>query len=745
MKILIAEDNKVSRLLLERNLKDMGFEVVVTENGRDAWDVLQGDDAPSLAVLDWMMPYMDGVDVCRKVRELNNLCPTYILLLTAKQEKEDILSAFEAGADDYIVKPFDRDELMARVKVGQRLVEKQVLLNSLIDSIPDVVFFQDTKGAYLGCNPAFANMVGKPRAEIIGKHIDSDNAFFRHCSSLVERVMNTYEPVSFEEQVYAGTQDERLFTNILAPIKGAGQSVNGVIGICHDITERSQMESEHRRLAKVIEQSTEAIAVTDTEGDVEYVNSAFEALTGYSRAEIIGESIRVLKSGKHDVDFYQKLWEKILNGKTWSGHFMNLRKDGSFFEAESMIFPVRNRKEEIVNFVGMMRDVTQERLLAEQLRQAQKMNAVGQLAGGVAHDFNNLLMVIRNSAQFIKSAIPEDTESSEDATAIIDAAGRAATLTRQLLAFSRKQILDTKQVDLNNVLPDLRSMLSRLVPENIRIEIKLSDEPCLIRADIGQLEQVVMNMAINARDAMPGGGCLSIETRTEEIDSTSTHAFIDVVKDGGAYAVLIMSDTGVGIDRETQRHIFEPFFTTKGVGKGTGLGLSTAYGIIKQHDGHVSVYSEPGEGTTFKIYLPLQRQADGSEVDEEQAATKGGTETILLVEDEPFVLNIGVRMLQSLGYTVYSASNGVEALSQLEQQPAVDLLFTDVVMPEMDGTELAQKVREARPEIKILFASGYSEFHIKESGLLDDAANLLQKPYELAQVAEKIRQVLEGD
>lgn len=744
MKILIAEDNKVSRLLLNRTLTDMGYDVVVTENGQEAWDILKEDNAPPLAILDWMMPIMDGVEVCRRVRELNSLCPTYILLLTAKQEKADILSAFDAGADDYIVKPFDRDVLRARIKVGQRLVEKQVLLNSLIDSIPDVIFFKDTDGAFLGCNPAFSRMIDKPRSEIIGRNFEPAGGFFRHFSALVDQVIESREPVSFDEDFQAGTAQERLFNNIIAPIQSPDQSVSGVIGICHDITDRSRMEGEHRRLAKVVEQTTEAIAITDTDGRIEYVNSAFESLTGYTRDELVGEKVHILKSGNHEDAFYEKLWRTILGGQTWSGSFMNSHKSGSVFEAETVIFPVRNRKEEIVNFVGMMRDVTQERMLEEQLRQAQKMNAVGQLAGGVAHDFNNLLMVIRNSAQFIKSDLPAGSESSEDATAIMDASSRAAMLTRQLLAFSRKQILDMKMVNLNEAVRGVDSMLARLVPENIRIETNLSEKKRMIRADVGQLEQVIMNLVINARDAMPAGGCLTIETSSEFLAPEQSHAFVDVLKESGDHAVLSISDTGVGIDRETQKHIFEPFFTTKGVGKGTGLGLSTAYGIIRQHGGNVSVYSEPCKGTTFKIYLPLQSVAGAEQTSQEKMIATRGKETVLLVEDEPFVLNIGVRMLRSLGYTVLSASNGVEALEVLETESAIDLLFTDVVMPQMDGTELAQKVRETRPEIKILFASGYSEFHIKESGLLDEAANLLQKPFELAQMAEKVRQVLDS-
>jgi PAS domain S-box-containing protein len=744
MKVLIAEDNKTSRLLLERTLEKMGFDVVSTDNGFDAWNILRSDSSPQLAILDWMMPGLDGVEVCRKVRDLNGLYPPYIVLLTARHEKEDLLKAFESGADDYIIKPFDRDELLARIRVGQRLVQKQVLLNSLIDSIPDAVFFEDEQGLFLGCNKAFEKIATKPRAELLGKKLSDNISLFHHFPNVTDKVMETHESIQFESETLSEDGEMARFENIIAPIQGPDQSVGGLIGISHDITRRSRIESEHRRLATVIEQSTESICITNTEGTIEYVNMAFEKVTGYAAAEIVGKNIRVLKSSKHESMFYEDVLSTVVSGLTWNGHVFNRCKDGSTFEAEGVIFSVRNRKDEITNFVSMMSDATQERLLEEQLRQAQKMNAVGLLAGGVAHDFNNLLMVIRNSAQFIESDATEGSDTAEDAQAIIDAAGRAASLTRQLLAFSRKQILDIKSVDVNQTVRGVESMLKRLVPENIRIDISLHREPCTIRADVAQLEQVIVNMVINARDAMPGGGGLCLETSIEKITPEHSLEFIDLLKEAGEYVVLKLSDTGHGMDAETQKHIFEPFFTTKGVGKGTGLGLSTAYGIIRQHKGHVSVYSEPDQGTTFKVYLPLECEKASSDAKGETQVARKGSETILLVEDEPFVLNIGVRMLSSIGYAVLSASNGVEALQVLEQNPAVDLLFTDVVMPEMDGTELAAKVYELYPKIKILFASGYSEFHIKESGLLDKNANLLQKPYELVHMAAKVREILDA-
>ncbi|AKJ63805.1 Multi-sensor hybrid histidine kinase [Kiritimatiella glycovorans] len=732
---------------MRRVLERLGHEVEITCDGAEALERLTAPDAARLAIMDWMMPELDGLDVCRRVKNLGSMNPVYVIVLTARREKEDLLQAFEAGADDFISKPFDQDELAARLQVGQRIIEQQSLLSSLIDSIPDLIYFSDGSGRCLGCNRAFARYVGRNRTEIVGSRPPDffDRARAEEYRELRERIERDEAPSRYSKWVTYPDGESRLMDCVTTPFHGPHEEMIGWIEVSRDITERHRIDREHRRLAAVVEQAAEAIMITDLDGNIQYVNPAFQQLTGYATEDAVGCTPNILKSGTHEDAYYRKIWTALEKGEIWNGRFTNRGKNGHFFEAESVIFPIRNREGEITNYASIMKDVTQELHLEAQLRQAQKMNAVGQLAGGVAHDFNNLLMVIRNSAQFALEGKESPEEVEEDLTAVIDAAKQAATLTRQLLAFSRKQVLSPRQLDLNEVVLGLENMLQRVIPENIRIRYNVAEDPCLCRVDHGQIEQVIVNMAVNARDAMPGGGTLIIETRHAQLSRQDAEEFIEWEEEcTGRYVLLMISDSGVGMDRDTMHHIFEPFFTTKGVGKGTGLGLSTAYGIIKQHGGHISVYSEPGSGTTFKVYLPEVREKTETAGRQEQSGDlPGGGETILIAEDEPAVLHLATRMLRLLGYEVLEARSGEEALEVLDRYKGhVDLLFADVVMPGMDGTELAGKVSERYPDIRVLFASGYSEFHVKDQGMIHDENDLIQKPFVLADLAHKIRKVL---
>jgi PAS domain S-box-containing protein len=389
-------------------------------------------------------------------------------------------------------------------------------------------------------------------------------------------------------------------------------------------------------------------------------------------------------------------------------------------------------------------DVTERRALEQQLRQAQKMEAVGRLAGGIAHDFNNLLMVISGYSEFLLERIGPEPSLRGPAQEIANAAGRATSLTRQLLAFSRKQMLAPKVVDLNSVVTESLKMLTRLIGEDIDLVMVPSSEIGAVKADPGQIEQVVMNLAVNARDAMPHGGKLTIETANVTLDSNYAR-FHSPVKPGD-YVMLAISDTGMGMDAETQTHIFEPFYTTKGL-KGTGLGLSTVYGIIKQSEGYIWVYSESGKGTTFKIYLPrvdaaaMQLEAPQPSAPAEQSGSS--RETILLVEDEENLRQLTRQSLELQGYTVIDAPDGAAAirLSQSNKGP-IHLLLTDVIMPGMNGRELANQVSSNRPEVKVLYMSGYTENHIGHNGTLDQGITLLQKPFTLPALQAKVREVL---
>ena len=510
-----------------------------------------------------------------------------------------------------------------------------------------------------------------------------------------------------------------------------------------DVTEQRQAAIDRARLAAIVEQASEAVIMTDVDGNITYVNPAFERISGYSRREVEGQNPRFLKGGRRDAKFYTELWRTITSGGVWSGHFINKRKDGTLFEEEGSIFPVRDHAGQIVSYVAIKRDVTQEVRLKEQLLQAQKMESVGRLAGGIAHDFNNLLTVILGYAELAAGRLKPEDPSRLELSEIDKAAQRAADLTRQLLAFSRKQVLELRVIDLNRVVSHTHKMLRRLIGEDIDLVMSLKERLGSVKADTGQIEQVLLNLVVNSRDAMPKGGKLTIETSEVELDESYSTFHFDVPP--GRYVVLAVSDTGTGMDAETLSHVFEPFFTTKEAGKGTGLGLSTVYGVVKQSGGHVTVYSEPGVGTTFKIYLP--RVEDAPEMNRgssAHAALAGGTETVLVVEDDEAIRRLTCRALEAQGYTVLSAAGAREAIRLCEEHAGeIHLMLTDVVMPGMSGRELARSAAALRPLVKVLFMSGYTDNVIVHHGVLDAGTAFLQKPFTPRSLAQKVREVLD--
>jgi two-component system, cell cycle sensor histidine kinase and response regulator CckA len=428
-----------------------------------------------------------------------------------------------------------------------------------------------------------------------------------------------------------------------------------------------------------------------------------------------------------------------------------IRKDGTKAFNEISVSLIRDSEGKPIGFRGIARDVTERKhaeiemvTLQEQLRQSQKMEAIGQLAGGVAHDFNNLLTVIHGYSELILTSLDENSRLRQDVQEIIHASERASSLTRQLLAFSRKQVLQPKVLDLNAHVFDMDKMLRRMIGENIELMTLLAKDLGRIKADPGQIEQVILNLAVNARDAMLNGGKLTIETANIELDENYARSHIGVTP--GHYVMLSVSDTGVGIAREVKERIFEPFFTTKEKGKGTGLGLSTVFGIIQQSGGNIWVYSEPGLGTTFKIYLP-RIEEDTESLKPSAVSTKSlqGSETILLVEDEEIVRKLACTILQKNGYKVLEAPNGEEALRIVQGQNGnpIHLLVTDVVMPGMSGRQLADLLERLRPEMKILYISGYTDNAIVHHGVLEKGIDYIQKPFTIEGLARKVREVLD--
>lgn len=509
-----------------------------------------------------------------------------------------------------------------------------------------------------------------------------------------------------------------------------------------DITKQKEVEDAMRSLVTAIEQSADTIVITDLNGIIEYCNPAFSKVSGYTREEAIGQNPRVLKSGKHSPNFYIKLWATITKGSVWTGRLINKKKDGSFYEEDATISPIRDASGKLSGYVAVKRDVTDRLQLEDQLRQAQKLESIGRLAGGVAHDFNNLLTVINGYSGFLLKGLKHGDPLRVYADEISIAGDRAGSLTKQLLAFSRKQVIEPKVLDLNAIVRESTAMLRRLIGDDIVLETHLDDLLGRVMADSDQIHQVIMNLAVNARDAMPDGGRLVIETKNVELGTEDSTA-IPLDTTPGMYVSMTVSDNGQGMDETTRQQIFEPFFTTKEVGKGTGLGLATVYGIIRQSSGWIDVQSEVGVGTSFKVYLP-QVDAPLNLWDEGIAPSAGGSETILVVEDQSAVRAFTAAALRQCGYQVLEGSDGEEAMAVAERHSGdLHLLVTDVVMPGINGKELSTRLKERCPNLKVLFISGYTADIIAQRGVLDPGVAFLHKPFSPDELAAKVREVLD--
>ncbi len=508
--------------------------------------------------------------------------------------------------------------------------------------------------------------------------------------------------------------------------------------------ERKQTEEKHDLLSAAVEQSTESVAITDLEGTIVYVNPAFERNTGYTQAEAIGKKPNILKSGKHSPEYYSELWSALKSRGDWSGILINMRKDGTLFEEETSISTVSDSAGRPAYYVAVKRDVTNERRLEEQLRQAQKMEAIGQLTGGIAHDFNNFLTAILGFSSLLQMKVDEDKDAQSGSYLqnIISAAEKAANMTNSLLSFSRKRIINIRPAILNDIIMGIEKLLQRVITENIEFKTALTDKGTIIMADTGQIEQVLLNLVANARDAMPKGGTVFIKTEIAELDEV----FVRTYGYGkpGHYALLSVSDTGSGMDEKTKERIFEPFFTTKGVGKGTGLGLSIVYGIIKQHNGCIEVNSELGKGTTFNIYLPIIESTIEYAESKKKTIHKGGTETILLAEDELEVRRLVKTVLEEFGYKVIEAVDGDDAVKVFtENKDRIDIVVLDVIMPKKNGREAYNKIKALKPDIKAIFISGYTEDIIKREDIFEMGLNFIPKPVSPSDLLKKIREVLD--
>jgi len=621
------------------------------------------------------------------------------------------------------------------------------ILATLIEASPLAIVTFDPEGVVTMWNPAAERIFGWPESEALGTRLPFVPAEKQE-EFLALRRRALLGEVFTEPELHRRRADGSpiVVSVSTSPLRRPDGTIYGIMSILMDVTERKAAEESQARLTMAVEQAGESIVVTDTRGTIQYVNPAFERITGYDRVEVIGQNPRILKSGRHDAAFYKNLWETLRRGEVWRGTFLNKRKDGTLYEEDAVISPVRDPSGQVVNYVAVKRDVTDVRRMEEQLRQSQKMEAVGRLAGGVAHDFNNLLTAISGYSDLLLHRLPDYSTLRRVVEEIRKAGDRAAALTRQLLAFSRRQVLQPKVLDLNAVVTNMGQMLRRLIGEDIELSTDLSPSLSRVKADPGQIEQVIVNLAVNARDAMPDGGRITIATADADLSPAYAAAHPEVRP--GPHVLLSVADTGHGMDDETQAHLFEPFFTTKDRGKGTGLGLATVYGIVQQSGGHIRVNSAADSGSTFLIYLPrVETAEDGgrSAVLPPLPRPSPGTETVLLAEDEEVVRRFAREILSGNGYKVLEAGNGREALLLSEaHRGEIHLLLTDVVMPKMSGRELTERIRPLRPDLRILYMSGYIDDAILRHSVLEEGIPFLQKPFTSEGLARKVREVLDS-
>jgi PAS domain S-box-containing protein len=631
-------------------------------------------------------------------------------------------------------------DVTARRRREEALRASEKQYRNLVDNALVGIYRTDLEGNVLYANEALIKMMEFESYEdmksvgVLARYSNLDDR-----DTFIATLRGTGKVNHFEVDLLtkSGAVKNVIMTGVME-----GDFISGMI---LDITERKQAVEERIRLATAVEQAAESVIISDRRGTIQYVNPAFERLSGFSSEDIVGKNFRVLKSDRHDETFYQEMWKTITSGKAWGGRISNRMKDGSLRQFEATISPIRDSNGVIVNFVSVNRDVTQEVALEAQLFQAQKMEAVGTLAGGIAHDFNNLLQVIQGYTEVLQSEVDRNKSGFKALQKIHRSAKRGAELTRQLLTFSRKVQSERRPLDLNQEVVQVKNLLERTIPKMIEIELHLSDSPAVVSADPIQVEQAIMNLAVNAMDAMPEGGKIVVETARVMLDEHFCKAHLG--SRPGEYILLSISDTGHGMDREILDHVFEPFYTTKDVGKGTGLGLAMVYGIVKNHEGYILCYSELDTGTTFKIYLPAMEQSgERQKGGEAEGHFKGGEETILLVDDEEYIRELGVELLTDAGYKVLTATNGESGLELYrKEQEKIDLVILDLVIPGMGGKKCYEEILKINPKARILIVSGYSANGPGKEAMEAGAKGFVGKPFDVSHLLETIREILDED
>ncbi|MCP3943062.1 MAG: DUF3365 domain-containing protein [Desulfobacteraceae bacterium] len=640
----------------------------------------------------------------------------------------------------------------ARKEILQSEEKYRSLTDDVLENLMVGVFILDKDFSIVWINRSMEFYFGIKRDDVIGKNNKelmetSIQWLFDDPERFLKNVLAFYagdaDLASFKCHVLCdGTREERWLEYRSQSI-ASGFYAGGRIEYYTDITSQRNAEQERLRLFTAIDQAYETVVITDKKGTIQFANPAFERTTGYSQKEAIGLNPRVIQSGQHDAKFYHELWDTLSSGRSWRGHFINKRKDGSIFEEEASITPIKNDEGEITNYVAVKRDVTRELEIESQLRQSQKMESLGLLAGGIAHDFNNILGIIIGYSDIIRVDLSPGAEHVKELGEIIKAANRAKDLVSQILAFSRQSKKQFVPIQPNWIIKEVLKMLRASIPTTIKIA---QDIPkCgTILGDPTQLHQIVLNLCTNAYHAMrESGGVLDIKLQSL-LPGESDMMISSFALAPGSYILLEIGDTGVGMTKSLQDKIFDPYFTTKKRGEGTGLGLSVVHGLVKNFGGHISVTSEPGKGSIFRICFPQLKQDILIPPPPEQEILPGGNEKILIVDDEASIARMEAIMLESLGYKVSSYTSSIKALNAFLLEPeGFDLVVTDMTMPDMNGVELMRSMQEQRQDIPVILCTGFSDLVDKEKARSMGVGGYLVKPILKGDLAKAVRKVLD--
>jgi two-component system, cell cycle sensor histidine kinase and response regulator CckA len=747
--ILIIDDDPGTCQTIGDILELHGYAVQTAAAGGEALAAL-AQGSVDAAILDIQLPDVPGLELMRTIKTSHP--GLEVIVITGHASISNAVQALNGAAFAYLTKPFDTEHLMVVVdkalekkRLERALRESEERYRLVAEHIQDVILLVDLEGRMAFVNRRGEELTGYTAAEVRDRPLASllSPEGGAAAEARIRAACSGHDVDPFFETELVRRDGSRVWIEAnVANVHKDGQLV-GRLAVMRDISSRRHTEAALREtsqtLRTLIDASPVAIMSLDLGGRVTLWNRSAERMFGWSHQEILGQSLPTVPEDKR-AEFEAAIAQNR-RGEASVYETQRKRKDGSLVNVLTSTAAILDSEGRVAATMAIIVDVTEQKQLEEQLRQAVKMEGIGRLAGGIAHDFNNLLTVIAGRIYLLMSQLPAGHAMRPDLQLIEQTGERAATLTKQLLAFSRKQILAPIVLDLNNVVTSMKQLLERALGEDIDLIIDLDPSLGRVLADQGQLEQVILNLAVNARDAMPDGGQLVLETSNVEVDETYLRQHVDLRP--GSYVALAVTDNGIGMAAETLARLFEPFFTTKEVGRGTGLGLATAYGIVRQSNGHITVYSEPGHGTTFRVYLPKAEGNVAATVAVE-TSTPSGTETVLLVEDDLNLRTLAHAILQQQGYIVLEAEDAADAIRIADQYAgSVHLLITDVVMPKMNGPTMARAIQEHRPDAKVLYMSGYTDDAIVRHGVLEPGTPFLQKPFTPGTLVRKIRQVLD--